>query len=395
VQDPSYTASENTGDSDLIVTLTVTASCDGASPLGDSDSTTLTVQPVAHELEVFASVFPSTVISGKKTALTGNYNDTHEHSIAYWLWEDGGAGGSFDPSTDTQNPLYWAPQNPGLIPLLIPLNLTANCDGPEPIQGSDEAPLEVLPAGVATVGLHDAATSVYRLINHNATAAAADLKFRFGPVPSSWLPFAGDWNADGEDTVGSYDPATGTFRLINANAPAAVADVKFRFGPGPCNWKPIAGDWDGDGDETVGLYDPATGTFRLINSNATSATADMKFVFSSTSSTWLPIAGDWDGDGVATIGLYDPATGYFHLRNANSAGPADLSFRFGPAPSSWLPMAGDWDGDGDDTVGLYDAASGTFRLINNNAVSATSDLKFRFGPAPCTWKPIAGDWDGA
>jgi hypothetical protein len=43
VQNPTYTAPANAGDSDLIITLTVNATCDGPSPLGDSDATTLSV----------------------------------------------------------------------------------------------------------------------------------------------------------------------------------------------------------------------------------------------------------------------------------------------------------------------------------------------------------------
>jgi hypothetical protein len=83
------------------------------------------------------------------------------------------------------------------------------------------------------------------LINSNAAAPSADLKFRFGPAPCGWLPIAGDWNGDGADTVGLYDAAIGTFRLINHNSTAANADLKFVFGPAPSTWKPIAGDWDG------------------------------------------------------------------------------------------------------------------------------------------------------
>jgi len=52
---------------------------------------------------------------------------------------------------------------------------------------------QVLPAGLTTVGLHDAAASVYRLRNSN-TAGVSDAEFRFGPVPSVWLPIAGDWD---------------------------------------------------------------------------------------------------------------------------------------------------------------------------------------------------------
>ena len=43
VQNPSYTAPENLGDSDLLVTLTVTATCDGPSPLSESASVVLRV----------------------------------------------------------------------------------------------------------------------------------------------------------------------------------------------------------------------------------------------------------------------------------------------------------------------------------------------------------------
>jgi len=44
-QNPSYTAPANTTDSNLIVTLTVNATCDGAPSESDSDSVDLTVQP--------------------------------------------------------------------------------------------------------------------------------------------------------------------------------------------------------------------------------------------------------------------------------------------------------------------------------------------------------------
>ena len=46
VQNPSYTAPTNVGGTDVIVTLTVSATCDGAAALSDSDSTTLVVEPL-------------------------------------------------------------------------------------------------------------------------------------------------------------------------------------------------------------------------------------------------------------------------------------------------------------------------------------------------------------
>jgi hypothetical protein len=247
-------------------------------------------------------------------------------------------------------------------------------------------------ARTTTTGLYDAAASNFRLRNSNA-AGSADVTFRFGPAPCSWIPLAGDWDGDGDDTAGLYDPALSTFRLANRNADSASSDAKFRFGPSPCNWLPITGDWDGDGDETAGLYDPATGTFRLRNSN-TAGVSDLKFRFGPAPCIWLPIAGDWNGDGVDTVGLYDPATSTFRLRNSNTAGISDIKFKFGPSPCTWLPIAGDWNGDGTDTVGLYDAATDIFRLINHNAAAAVADVKFVLGPISGIQQPIAGDWDG-
>jgi len=45
VQNPTYTAPANTTGADILVHLTVTATCDGPSPLSDSDTADLTVQP--------------------------------------------------------------------------------------------------------------------------------------------------------------------------------------------------------------------------------------------------------------------------------------------------------------------------------------------------------------
>jgi uncharacterized membrane protein len=147
VQNPIYNAPANTTDSDLVVTLTVTATCDGPSPLGDSDSTQLTVQPVEHTFEVYASADPSAVESGATTSLTGNYSDSRSaHTVASWSWDDGGAGGTFDPSADVQNPTYTAPANTTGVDLLVTLTVNATCDGPEPLSDSDSVNLTVEPA---------------------------------------------------------------------------------------------------------------------------------------------------------------------------------------------------------------------------------------------------------
>ncbi len=96
VQNPSYTAAANTTDSNRIVTLTVTATCNGPVPATNSGSTTLTVQPVAHTLVVTANPpNPATVASGGSASLSASYSDSRTgHTIATWSWSDGGAGGA-------------------------------------------------------------------------------------------------------------------------------------------------------------------------------------------------------------------------------------------------------------------------------------------------------------
>jgi len=145
-QSPTYTAPPNTTDSDIGVNLTVSATCDGPDPLSDSDSTTLTVQPVEHALEVLASADPMTVASGGSTSLTANFSDSRSaHIIAAWSWDDGGAGGTFNPSGTVWNPSYTAPENTGETDLLVTLTVTGICNGPGMLSDSDVVNLTVQP----------------------------------------------------------------------------------------------------------------------------------------------------------------------------------------------------------------------------------------------------------
>jgi len=145
VQNPTYTAPENLGDDDLVVTLSVSATCDGANPLQATDTTTLTVEPVAHSLSVAASAEPDDVPSGGTTSLTATFTDSRTHTIATWSWDDGGAGGTFSPSADVQNPTYTAPANPSEDEINIVLTVTATCSGSEPLTASATENLTVQP----------------------------------------------------------------------------------------------------------------------------------------------------------------------------------------------------------------------------------------------------------
>jgi len=442
-QNPTYTAAANTTDGDRIVTLTVSGTCSGPSPLGDSDSTSLTVQPVAHTLDVHASADPAEVESGESSSLSASYSDSRTHTITSWSWSDGGAGGSFWPSASVQNPTYIAPENPGESDLIVTLTVNAQCDGPSPLGDSDSTSLTVQPAvhglwvtaaepspsTVASGGTTDLSASAVDSRTHsvatwswsdgsagghfspsalvqspsytaraNATRSTLTVHLTVTGTCDGPSPLEDSDTVDltvlpippGVHSIGLYDGASSTFYLRNANS-AGPANLTVRFGPSGAGWAPIGGDYDADGDDTIGLYNQTAATFYLRNANAPGP-ADLTFRFGPAPNNWIPIAGDWDGDGDSTFGLYNAATGTFYLRNSNNPGPADLTFRFGPSSSTWLPIAGDWDGNGTDTIGLYDPTNGTFYLRNTNSAGA-ANLTFRFGPKPSTWKPIAGDWN--
>jgi len=192
VQNPTYTAPPNTTDSDLVVTLTMTATCDGPSPLSDSDSTTLTVQPVEHALDVLASADPMTVASGGSTSLTANYLDSRRaHIIAAWSWDDGGASGTFNPSGTVWNPSYTAPENTGETDLLVTLTVTGICNGPGMLSDSDVVNLTVQPAQAQTYPVPEVLLEVHP----NERAPGASTNQYLGKQP---------WTQPTSSPAGSY-----------------------------------------------------------------------------------------------------------------------------------------------------------------------------------------------
>lgn len=220
-------------------------------------------------------------------------------------------------------------------------------------------------------------------LKNTHSAGDADIEFYFGPYNNSWIPIAGDWNADGQSTVGYYDPAESKFYLQNVHA-GGPANGVIQFGSPSSGYLPIVGDWNGNGQTTLGLYHPDTATFALRNSNSPGE-ADHMCAYGGID--WLPVAGDWDADGVETVGVYNPSSAVFHLQNQHHGNTAH-SYLFG-APY-WRPIAGDWDGDGDHTVGVYNPNSGVFHL--KNVHEGGTYWSFQYGAIG--WEPIAGDWDG-
>ncbi|MFB3880279.1 MAG: S-layer homology domain-containing protein [Armatimonadota bacterium] len=197
VRTPSYAAAPNTSESVRTVNLSVTATCDGSSPISATSSTTLAVEPITHVVTVSAGVSPSTIPSAGSAGLSASAVDSRGHAIIGWLWSDGGAGGSFTPSTAAQNPTYVAAQNATGESRAVTLTVTAVCSGPTPVSGSATATLTVEPAQ------HDlsvnAAASPSAVPSGEATSLSATAPDSLGHA-ISWL-----WSDGGAG--GSFAPS--------------------------------------------------------------------------------------------------------------------------------------------------------------------------------------------
>jgi hypothetical protein len=209
VQNPTYSAATNNTDSDIIVTLTVTATCNGSSPISNSGSTPLTVHPSAHTLSVIASAVPGAVNSGGSSTLGATPTDSHGHGIATWAWDDGGAGGSFDHS-NVQNPIYTAPANNTDTDITVTLTVTATCNGPSPISDSDSTSLTVQPAAHTLTVTASAVPST--VASGGSSALSASYTDSWGHGIATWA-----WNDGGAG--GSFSPSA------NVQSPTYTAPV--------------------------------------------------------------------------------------------------------------------------------------------------------------------------
>ncbi len=238
------------------------------------------------------------------------------------------------------------------------------------------------PAPVADlVGLVDPATGIWRLRG----AAGGVTTFYYGNPGD--VPFAGDWDCDGDDTPGLYRQSDGFVYLRNSNT-QGIADIRFFFGnPGDI---PMAGDFNNDGCDTVGIYRPSNTTFYVINelgaNNGGLGPADFSFIFGNPGDK--PFVGDFNDDGIDTIGLHRESTGLVYFRQTNTTGVADSQFFYGNPGDRFV--AGDWViVDGIDTPGVFRPSNATFFLRSSNT-QGVGDQSFVFGEG--TNLPIAGKW---
>ncbi len=131
---------------------------------------------------------------------------------------------------------------------------------------------------------------------------------RPGGLPTTWLPIAGNWDGLGGDTFGLYDPATNNWYLnnqlnggwstaIDSSTGAPYGVIVDLPNPLPSTWIPYAGDWNGNGQDTIGLYDPSNGTWYMNNKIDGSISNLIVVPPRNDPPNWIPVIGDWDGTG--------------------------------------------------------------------------------------------------
>jgi hypothetical protein len=237
-----------------------------------------------------------------------------------------------------------------------------------------------------SVGIVDTATGEWYLLGIDPDRSTT--KFFYGSPGD--LPFAGDWDCDGDETPGLYRQSDGFVYLRNSNS-QGVADIRFFFGdPGDI---PLAGDFDGDGCDTVSIFRPSDSRIYVINhlgaNDGGLGAADFDYVFGNPGDN--AFVGDFDNDGIDEVGLHRETTGLVYFRLTHTQGVADAEFIFGD-PGDKI-VAAEWafrGAPGPETVGLFRPSTcDTFLRYTNSAGIADESLRTYGVP---TGLPVAGDF---
>jgi RHS repeat-associated protein len=144
-RNPTWQAPGNFSGSPVERRLTVTAIC-GSSPSAAGSADAVVTEEPLHVLSVSALADWSVLQSEGETQLSAMSQDSFGDGVASWQWDDGGAGGTFSPAAQVQNPSYTAPGNLSETDLGVTLTVTATCAGADPLTATESLLLTVRPA---------------------------------------------------------------------------------------------------------------------------------------------------------------------------------------------------------------------------------------------------------
>ena len=153
-----------------------------------------------------------------------------------------------------------------------------------------------------------------------------------------------DFNGDGKIQPALYD-ANGLWLMKSSSS----AFERFQFGA--TSFRPFVGDFDGNGQLDVAVYDPATAHWYIRRSNGTVLAWALQWGFRG----GIPLVGDFNGDGRTDLVIYDPATGKWYIREVTGG---VLAWGVQHGFKGALPAVGDYDGDRKDDLAVYTPANG-------------------------------------
>ena len=159
----------------------------------------LWIPPLSHTFALTQpTATPNPVASGGPVGIAVGYADSLQHEVASWRWTDGGAGGSFWPSSEVQNPAYLAPINTSLADMEIRLTVSATCAAVPAIADSKSVTLLVA-YDLDADGMPDAWEQLH---GFNPASAADALGDRDNDGLTNLLEYQTGCDPDNRDTDG-------------------------------------------------------------------------------------------------------------------------------------------------------------------------------------------------
>ena len=133
-------------------------------------------------------------------------------------------------------------------------------------------------------------------------------------IGSSWRAFVGDFDGNGLGDVAVLDPQGGWQVALSDGtrlvpAPGASDDYVWlsQWGAG-AQWVPFVGDFNADGKSDLVVVIPADGDWQVaLGTGSSFQPASTTFVPWSADPQLVPIVGRFSADGRASIGAYHPS----------------------------------------------------------------------------------------
>lgn len=251
-------------------------------------------------------------------------------------------------------------------------------------------------------------TSTGYLWSSNGTSFSSQAQ----SVGGNYLPFSGDFNADGRADLGLYGSWTRPDAIAYSDGNQTFHQSSSALNQAGA-FEPVAGDFNGDGRTDVYWYEPGNDPVIAFSNRAganydSSARVDT-LSFKGTGTSWSseslaqdwtaePIVGDFDHNGLDDILWYRPgsASDSLWLMRSDGNGGTTVVRKSLQIGGNYTPVAGDFNGNG--YTDIYWYAPGAAKDViwwfgeGGEHVASTSTAAMQVTRAD--YRPFAGDFNG-